>query len=82
MFLDDVRIPVSNLVGAENDGWRVANVTLRFERGTAFAQHIITLRVRAPPARRARRRRAASGTMRACNVEVGHLDARIDGCGA
>src|ERR1035437_8836799 len=44
MFLDDVRIPVSNRVGEENDGWRVTNVTLRFERGTAFAQHIITLR--------------------------------------
>ncbi len=34
----------TNRVGAENDGWRVTNVTLRFERGTAFAQHIITLR--------------------------------------
>jgi len=44
LFLDRVRIPVSNRVGAENDGWRVTNVTLRFERGTAFAQHIITLR--------------------------------------
>ncbi len=44
VFLDDVRIPVSNRVGEENDGWRVTNVTLRFERGTAFAQHIITLR--------------------------------------
>ncbi len=37
-------MPVENRVGAENDGWRVANVTLRFERGTAFAQHIITMR--------------------------------------
>ena len=44
VFLDDARVPVSNRVGDENDGWRVTNVTLRFERGTAFAQHIITLR--------------------------------------
>jgi alkylation response protein AidB-like acyl-CoA dehydrogenase len=44
VFLDDAVVPVSNRVGEENDGWRVTNVTLRFERGTAFAQHIITLR--------------------------------------
>ena len=44
VFLDDARVPVENRVGEENDGWRVANVTLRFERGTSFAQHIIALR--------------------------------------
>ncbi len=44
VFLTDARVPVSNRVGGENDGWRVTNVTLRFERGTAFAQHVITLR--------------------------------------
>jgi alkylation response protein AidB-like acyl-CoA dehydrogenase len=44
IFLNDVRVPVENRVGEENDGWRVANVTLRFERGTAFAQHIIMMR--------------------------------------
>lgn len=43
VFLDDVRIPAENVVGQENDGWRVTNVTLRFERGTAFAQDIIEL---------------------------------------
>ena len=44
VFLTDARVPVTSRVGEENDGWRVTNVTLRFERGTAFAQHIITLR--------------------------------------
>jgi alkylation response protein AidB-like acyl-CoA dehydrogenase len=44
VFLTDARVPVRDRVGNENDGWRVTNVTLRFERGTAFAQHVITLR--------------------------------------
>ena len=43
LFLDGARVPVGNRVGDENDGWRVANVTLRFERGTSFAPHIIEL---------------------------------------
>ncbi|MGV9867031.1 acyl-CoA dehydrogenase family protein [Rhodococcus koreensis] len=32
VFYDNVRVPVSNLIGAENDGWRVAMTTLEAER--------------------------------------------------
>ncbi len=37
VFFDNVRVPVDNLVGAENEGWTVAKYLLEFERGGAFA---------------------------------------------
>jgi hypothetical protein len=42
VFFSDVRIPVANRVGAENDGWRVAMVTFSFERGTAFVSELLS----------------------------------------
>lgn len=33
VFFDDVRIPKSNLIGEENQGWTVAKYLLEFERG-------------------------------------------------
>jgi alkylation response protein AidB-like acyl-CoA dehydrogenase len=43
VFYDDVRIPLSNVVGQINDGWNVALTTLGFERGTAFINHQVEL---------------------------------------
>ena len=36
-FFDNVLVPRENLIGAENDGWKVATTTLAHERGTAFS---------------------------------------------
>jgi alkylation response protein AidB-like acyl-CoA dehydrogenase len=44
LFLDEVRVPVANRVGAENDGWRITQVTFAFERGTAFVGELMDAR--------------------------------------
>src|SRR5215470_9698545 len=36
-FFDNVLIPRENLIGAENEGWKVATTTLAHERGTSFS---------------------------------------------
>lgn len=33
VFLTDVRIPLTNIVKSRGEGWQVANVTLKYERG-------------------------------------------------
>jgi alkylation response protein AidB-like acyl-CoA dehydrogenase len=38
IFLNDVRIPAGNLVGAENSGWQVAQATLGAERGMTMLE--------------------------------------------
>ena len=40
VFFEDVRVPASQLVGAENDGWTVAKTLLTFERGGAYAARL------------------------------------------
>lgn len=44
MFLDDVRIPAANLIGAENAGWAIAQSTLSAERGLIIFEQSERLR--------------------------------------
>jgi alkylation response protein AidB-like acyl-CoA dehydrogenase len=80
VFFDEARVPIASRVGAENDGWRIANVTLRFERGTAFAQHIITMRTEVLRlASFALSRRSARGTgWDDLRREIGRLYASVE----
>lgn len=39
IFLDNVEIPVENLIGAENKGWLIAQSTLSAERGLIIFEH-------------------------------------------
>ena len=78
VFLDGARVPVANRVGAENDGWRVANVTLRFERGTSFAQHVITLRTQLHRLVALARDRLGRWSDPALRQRVGLLEANVE----
>ena len=72
MFLDEVRVPVANRVGEENDGWRVAMVTFSFERGTAFVGEL--LRTRELLGRLVKVAPDDAGVRR----ELGHIVAELD----
>ena len=72
LFLDEVRVPVSCRIGEENDGWRVTNVTLSFERGTAFVSEMVD-------AMRLVDDLAPHVTDPAYRRELAHLAAELDG---
>jgi len=82
VFLENVRVPVDSRVGEENDGWRVTNVTLAFERGTAFATDIVVfqevMRELQAVAKRVTRNDAAAWEDRGLRAEVGHLAAEVE----
>jgi alkylation response protein AidB-like acyl-CoA dehydrogenase len=82
VYFDDVRVPVTHRVGAENDGWRVANVTLRFERGTSFASQMVELRQYVADlvdvAKRVTRRDGSAWEDTSLRREVGHMEAELE----
>ena len=82
VFFDEVRIPVVNRVGDENDGWRVAMVTFSFERGTGFISDLVETNKMigelAELAQHVTRRSGTAWDDVALRREVGRLQARMD----
>ena len=80
VFLDDVRVPVANLVGEEGKGWEIAQTTLAHERGTAPRQLVIHRMLLEDLVRIAREHAAADGALRqsvaaaAIEVEIAKLN--------
>lgn len=69
VFLDGVRIPVANRVGAENQGWTVAKYLLEFERG-GVAATARTLRVIGLLRRLAREQGGLPKSLRRCHAAL------------
>lgn len=40
VFLDEVRVPIANVIGELHDGWRIASASLAFERGHGLGDHV------------------------------------------
>jgi len=82
VFLENVRIPVENRIGEENDGWRVTMVTLRFERGTAFASDMIHLQAFVQDLIKAAKQVTSHGASawedRSLRREIGHLSGQLE----
>ena len=77
LFLDEVRVPVANRVGEENDGWRVTMVTLSFERGTAFVGDLLEA-IELLSATVALARRTGAWSDPGVRRQAGHLKAELD----
>ena len=82
VYLDEVRVPVANRVGEENDGWRVTMVTLSFERGTAWVDQIVDSQRLVGDlvaiARKVTRHGASAWDDRGLRRDIAHLAAEFD----
>ena len=78
VFYDEVRLPISSVVGEINGGWKVAMSTLSFERGTAFtARQIRLAKMVDDLVERAKTKTGPSGKATFANDEIGRRLSRL-----
>lgn len=65
VFYDDVRIPLSNIVGGMGNGWATAMSTLAFERGTSSLALLMALILK------------VEKVLKACSKDRTHMRARL-----
>src|SRR6202035_5143429 len=44
VLFENTRVPTANVIGAINDGWRIARSTLNFERGASVFSELIRMK--------------------------------------
>ena len=77
-FYDEVRIPLSNVVGEVGGGWSVAMSTLEFERGTSFLRDQLALSEKIELViDLARSERTADGVIALSDPEIAHRLAQL-----
>lgn len=77
VFFEDVFVPQDLLLGAENQGWKVAMAAASFERGTYFIPRLVRFSQELQAVRRLALRPDASGLAPASCADVRHRWARL-----
>ncbi|GAA1862750.1 acyl-CoA dehydrogenase family protein [Pseudonocardia ailaonensis] len=77
VFLDEVRVPRPNLLGAENEGWPIATHTLGSERGGATLRRRVELEVALEDAVEALRGRDDLGDRARAAIGRAHVAMRV-----
>jgi len=76
VFFDEVRVPVANVLGGINEGWRVSMKAMGYERGIFVLERSIRLRRRLSEL--AGRVRASGGADRAALAGIGRIHASLE----
>ena len=78
IFFDDVEVPLEDLVGAEGEGWAVAQATLASERGLTLVELSQRMRYALPLLGAAMREAGRQGDA-ALRRDLGRVMAKVDG---